>query len=107
MLRELAAQRALDEGFFEAADRDVQLLGREWSLPHELVENPRRNGRQRCVAHQGLTTKSGHNGSSCYAPTHKIPDRLMDSFRHVTIGTAECVSLLGRCLSVSVAVKHV
>ena len=65
MRRQLAAQRALDERFLETADRGIELVDGDRSFPDELIENVRRNRRQRCVAHQGLTTGSGHNGSSC------------------------------------------
>ena len=51
MMRELAAERPLDEGFFEAADRGVEFLGRDRALPHKLVKNLRGDGRQRCVAY--------------------------------------------------------
>src|SRR5262249_30427708 len=72
MVSELATQRPLDQRFLETADGGVELLGREWPLPNGLVENLGRDRRQRCVAHQGLTTRSGHNGSSCYAPHTKF-----------------------------------
>ncbi len=39
MMRQLAAQRALDERCLEAADRGIELLGGDRSFPDELIQN--------------------------------------------------------------------
>jgi hypothetical protein len=47
MMGELAAQRTLDNGFLEAANRGVELLMRDRALANRLVEDLGRNRRQR------------------------------------------------------------
>ena len=54
VMRQLAAQRALDDQLLEPTDRHVELLGRERPLANESIENLRGNGRQ--GAPQGSTT---------------------------------------------------
>src|SRR6202022_4418831 len=71
VVAQLAAQRALDDGFLEAADRRLELLDRERPLAHKLIENLGGNRRQRGIRHQGLAA-SGHSGSSWYAPHTKF-----------------------------------
>jgi hypothetical protein len=67
VVRQLAAEGPLDEGFLEASNGDVELLRRDRTLPDELVENLRRNGRQGRV--ERAFGFAAHSYSSCYAHT--------------------------------------
>src|SRR5881392_3146320 len=70
MVRELAAERALDNGFLESADRRLELLVRDRSLPDKLVENL---GRDRRRSFRRLAFRFAvHRHSSCYAPHTKF-----------------------------------
>src|SRR5262249_29434275 len=75
MMRELTAQRALDQRLFEATDGCVELLRRDRPRPNELVQDLSGDRCQWCFANQGLTTRSGHTGSSCYAAHTKFLSR--------------------------------
>src|SRR5438874_4810905 len=68
---QLAAQGTLNNRFLETTDGDVELLGGDRPLADELIQNLRRNGRERCVRHQGFPF-ARHRGSSCYAPHTKF-----------------------------------
>ena len=46
MVRELATERALDDGLLEPPDRRLKLLMGDRALADELVENLRRDRRQ-------------------------------------------------------------
>src|SRR5947207_14568621 len=70
MVRELAAERALDNGFLESADRRLELLVRDRSLPDKLVENL---GRDRRRSLRRLAFRFAvHRHPSCYAPHTKF-----------------------------------
>src|SRR5205814_5375239 len=70
MVRELAAECALDNGFLESADRRLELLVRDRSLPDKLVENL---GRDRRRSFRRLAFRFAvHRHSSCYAPHTKF-----------------------------------
>src|SRR5438874_12241602 len=67
MVRELAAERALDDGFLESADRGLELLVRDRSLADKLVENLGRDRRQRRLRTLAFRF-AVHSHPSCYAP---------------------------------------
>ena len=46
MVAQLGAQGPLDDRLLEPADSAVELLGRQWPLAHESIENLGGNGRQ-------------------------------------------------------------
>ena len=71
MVGQLAAERPLDHRLLEAPDRRLELLVRERPLADELIENLRRDRRQRRVRRQALPF-AGHRHSSCYAPHTKF-----------------------------------
>lgn len=71
MMGQLAAQRALDEGFLEAANRRIELLMRQRALAHELIENLVGDRCQRRLRRPRLSFR-GHGYSSCYAPHTKF-----------------------------------
>jgi hypothetical protein len=49
VMGQLAAEGPLDDGFLEATDRRVELFRRERPLTNKLVEDLRRDRRERCV----------------------------------------------------------
>src|SRR5437762_7461572 len=71
MVRELAAERALDDGFLESADRGLELLVRDRSLADKLVENLGRDRRQRRLRTLAFRF-AVHRHSSSYAPHTKF-----------------------------------
>src|SRR5204863_5080494 len=71
MVRELAAERALDDGFLESADRGLELLVRDRSLADKLVENLGRDRRQRRLRTLAFRF-AVHSHHSCYAPHTKF-----------------------------------
>src|SRR5438874_10079160 len=71
MVRELAAERALDDGFLESADRGLELLVRDRSLADKLVENLGRDRRQRRLRTLAFRF-AVHSHPSCYAPHTKF-----------------------------------
>jgi len=71
MVGQLRTEGALDDDFLEAADGCLELLGREWTLVYKLVENLRRDGRQRRSERSGFGF-AGHRHSSCYASHTKF-----------------------------------
>ena len=71
MVRQLAAQGALDDRFLEPAHRSLELLVGDRTLANELVENLRRDRRQRRVRCQALSFAT-HRHSSCYASHTKF-----------------------------------
>src|SRR5262249_8938883 len=77
MVRQLAAQRSLDNRLLEATDGGVELLSRKRTVAHKLVENLVRNGREWCVRRETFPF-AAHSLSSCYAPHTKfrIPSRV-------------------------------
>jgi hypothetical protein len=71
MVGQLASERALDDRFLKASDRRVELLVGNRALADELVENLRRNRRERRL--RGLPFRfAAHSYSSCYAPHTKF-----------------------------------
>jgi hypothetical protein len=71
MVRQLAAQRALDDRFLEATDRRVEFFWRDRALAHELIENIGWDRREWRVRGQRLPF-AAHRLSSCYAPHTKF-----------------------------------
>src|SRR5205814_6642541 len=71
MVRELAAERALDDGFLESADRGLELLVRDRSLADKLFENLGRDRRQRRLRTLAFRF-AVHSHPSCYAPHTKF-----------------------------------
>jgi hypothetical protein len=71
VMGQLATPRALDNGFLEAANGRLELLGRQRPLADKLIENLVGNRRQRGVRQQGLAA-SGHSRCSWYAPHTKF-----------------------------------
>ena len=72
MVRQLAAQRALDDGFLEATHGGLELLRGERPLPDELVENLGRDRRQTARQASAGFRLRGIAVSSCYAPHTKF-----------------------------------
>src|SRR5437879_5898029 len=95
MVRQLAAQRALDYGLLEAANRGVELLGRNRPLANELIKNLRGNRCEWCVRRQG-SSFAGHTDSSCYASHTKILTPSILSFQQRCAREFEIAGEIGR-----------
>ena len=68
MVRQLATERPLDDRLLESADRRIERLGRDRSLPNEMTEDFLRYRGQRGVRRQ-IPSSAAHSVSSCYAHT--------------------------------------
>lgn len=64
--RQLASEGPLDDGVLEASNGGIELLGTQRTLPNELVENLRRDGRQGRV---GLAFRLAAHSRCHLAPT--------------------------------------
>src|SRR5262245_40491287 len=89
VVRQLAAERALNDRLLEATDGGLELVRRQRPLANKLIKNVRGHRRQGGVGLRWFGV-SGASTLLMLCPTHKISDSLSTGTVHRHLALAPC-----------------